>query len=157
MEKLFLLDGMLGSVARWLRICGYDTIYRKNADDEELMEEAFRSSRILVTGDKMLAKRAKKRGIESFYIQGKSIIDRLRRIGTKYNLNLEASEARCPNCNGELYKTDKEEIKNLIPQRSLEAYSNFWRCKSCGSVFWRGSHWENIKHTLETARGTDSL
>ncbi|MFP3950611.1 MAG: Mut7-C RNAse domain-containing protein [Candidatus Bathyarchaeia archaeon] len=157
MEPLFLLDGMLGSLARWLRICGYDTVYRRDADDEELMEEALSRKRILVTGDRMLAKRAQKRDVEACYIQGKSVTERLRVLGVRYNLKLEPTESRCPKCNGELVKVEKEEINNQVPKCSQEAYNNFWRCNSCGSVFWRGSHWENISRTLEAASCTDSL
>jgi len=32
-EPSFLLDGMLGNLARWLRIMGYDSVYLKDEKD----------------------------------------------------------------------------------------------------------------------------
>ncbi len=69
MAPRFLLDGMLGSLARWLRIGGYDTEYRKDTEDDELVDEALRWSRILLTRDEVLVIRAKKRGADSIYIK----------------------------------------------------------------------------------------
>jgi hypothetical protein len=148
MSKKFLLDGMLGSLARWMRICGYDAEYRRDMDDDSLMEEAMETERILLTRDKTLVERSKKLGIKTIYVSGESIVDRLRRVRDECNINLEPVISRCPKCNGILEEVEEEEIRAEIPPVSLDIFDHFWKCSSCGSVFWKGSHWDNIKQVV---------
>jgi len=53
----FMADAMLGRLARWLRILGYDTAYEKVITDEALLERVIRDDRWLLTRDRRLALR----------------------------------------------------------------------------------------------------
>lgn len=160
MKPRFLVDSMLGSLARWLRIGGYDAEYRRDAEDDSLMEEAFRTGRILLTRDRVLVLRAKKRGIETILVEGEGEVEQLGALAAALGLELDPSNSRCPKCNGSLTRVSRDEVRDRVPEASLEAFDVFWMCGSCGGVYWRGSHWNQIASTIEEAdklsRGEDS-
>lgn len=142
---------MLGSLSRWLRITGFDAEYRRDADDEDLLGEASASGRVLLTRDRALAARAAKRGVKALLLETEDEADQLGVVAASLKLKLEPSSSRCPKCNGALVKAEKERIMEQVPEASLAAFEEFWVCRDCGSVFWRGSHWEKIVSTLEKA------
>ena len=142
---------MLGSLSRWLRITGFDAEYRRDADDEDLLGEASTSGRVLLTRDRALAARAAKRGVKALLLETEDEADQLGVVAASLKLKLEPSSSRCPKCNGALVKAEKERIMEQVPEASLAAFEEFWVCRDCGSVFWRGSHWEKIVSTLEKA------
>jgi uncharacterized protein with PIN domain len=151
MRPRFLLDGMLGSLTRWLRICGYDSEYRRDSSDDELIETARRTGRILLTRDESLADRANKEGVEAYYLVGGNDIERLRLLSRTVGVELSPESSRCPKCNHELAKVEKLAAKGKVPEGTFEAFEEFWLCAGCGSVFWRGSHWPKITSTLAEA------
>ena len=61
----FIADGMLGSLARKLRIFGFDTLYYNDVEDFKLIEIGEQQERILLTCDKILIQRAMNAGISS--------------------------------------------------------------------------------------------
>ncbi len=151
MRPRFLVDGMLGSLARWLRICGYDAEYRREADDDALMEEASRTSRVLLTRDRELVLRANKRGVEAFLVNADDDVAQLGGLAAALGLELDPSCSRCPKCNGSLTRMEKDSVRDIVQEASLEAFDVFWVCGICGGVYWRGSHWDQIVSTLEEA------
>ncbi len=151
MKPRFLVDSMLGSLARWLRISGYDAEYRRDADDDSLMEEASRSGRVLLTRDRVLAVRAKKRDIEAFLVNGEGDVEQLGELAAALGLELDPSSSRCPRCNGILTRVERDQVRDRVPEASLEAFDVFWVCGSCGGVYWRGSHWDQIASTIKEA------
>jgi len=160
MKHRFLVDSMLGSLARWLRIGGYDAEYRRDADDDCLIDEASRTGRVLLTRDRVLALRAKKRGVETILVEVEGDVEQLGAIAAALGLELNPSNSRCPMCNGSLTRVDRERVQGRVPEASFEAFDVFWECGSCGGVYWRGSHWDQIASTIEEAenqpKGKDS-
>ena len=152
----FLLDGMLGSLARWLRIGGYDTEYRKDSDDDLLLEEAKNSKRILLTKDESLSARARKIGVHSIYLHGNSDELNLSQLVSELGLTFNPNESRCPRCNYQLSFVDKDKVVNRVPERTFRAFNEFWLCERCGGIYWRGSHWPKIIETLENASNKHS-
>jgi len=151
MGPQFLLDGMLGALTRWLRICGYDAEYLRNASDEELIRKAVDGERILLTRDRLLYRKAVRAGAEAFFIEGDGDIEKLASVSRRFNLELDPEKSRCPQCDATLVAVEKEAIEGKVPSRTLEAYDEFWICESCGKVYWKGSHWKNIVETVEEA------
>ena len=155
----FIVDAMLGDVARWLRLLGYDTLYASNVDDREILEKARKENRVIVTRDTGLYWRARKLGIRAVLLRntGSSVVDKLvvliRKTGIELPERIDPSKSRCPLCNGELVPVeDKSLISGRVPPKVLSAYDRFWVCKSCGKVYWLGSHWKNIYLQLESLR-----
>ncbi|MCK4437760.1 hypothetical protein KAV47_01695, partial [Candidatus Bathyarchaeota archaeon] len=125
-----------------------------------LMEEASRTGRILLTRDRVLVLRAKKRGVETILVEGAGEVEQLGALAAALGLELDPSNSRCPKCNGSLTRVSRDEVRDRVPEASLEAFDIFWMCGSCGGVYWRGSHWDQIASTIEAAdklaRGEDS-
>jgi uncharacterized protein with PIN domain len=145
---LFILDGMHGNLARWLRISGYDVIYFRDKDDDELIREALASNRVLLTRDLSLEKRAKKASVITLLMEGEKVRDHLAQIKKVLSLEVNPDESRCPICNGELTKKTREEVRFKVQESSLNAFDDFRICKTCDKVYWKGSHWEKISKVL---------
>jgi uncharacterized protein len=152
----FLVDGMLGGLARWLRILGQEVRYDSNAMDNDLLRIAHEESMVLLTRDRELYQRAFARKIVSVLVMGETEEERLAQIAKTFNLSLDATMAntRCPECGSELKETPKSDVSNKVPQESLKLYNQFWKCTNqiCGKVYWVGSHWNRIRQTLEEAK-----
>jgi len=151
MSPLFLLDGMLGALARWLRICGYDTEYLQNASDEELITRAAEERRVLLTRDRLLYRKAVRAGVEAFLVEGEGDAEKLASVSRRFSLELDPERSLCPRCDAPLVAVDKEVVRGKVPPRTFEAYDEFWVCSSCEKVYWRGSHWRSIVETVEEA------
>jgi uncharacterized protein with PIN domain len=151
MTRRLLLDGMLGSLARWLRISGVDTEYRKDTPDDDLIEEALGDDRILLTRDEALVNRARKRGVESIYIKAEADDEALKQLSEKLDLTYDPTQARCPKCNHAVEKVAKTDVAGRIPEGTYAAVDDYWVCPSCGGIYWRGSHWHRIVETLSNA------
>ena len=153
-EPRFIVDTMLGNVARWLRILGYDTLYRRDYKDWEILQIAKRDDRYIVTRDKGLHNRALNRGLKSIYLSIDDMAERLAYIAfiTGIRLYVDLEKSRCPICNGELRRVSKDQVKDLVPHRVYRVYQDFWKCSKCGKVYWIGSHWIKIEEILSRAR-----
>jgi len=144
---------MLGKLATWLRLTGHDTFYSTKMHDDELLRIASEQKRVLLTSDATLARRAKEAGIEFMLVRG-SVDEEVASVFLKFEIKPEADPAksRCTKCNGVLVRIDKDEkdqIEDLIPERTYNYYEEFWLCKYCKSVFFRGAQWINIDAYME--------
>ena len=148
---------MLGSLARWLRILGYDTLYYADRDDDELMTEASSTGRILVTRDSELVHRSIKNGTKVQLIQSDETLKQLQEIIETYHLEVTPKNTRCPRCNGLLESVEKTSLREVVPEESYNAFEEFWRCIECEAVYWRGSHWTQILESLERIHVSKSL
>jgi len=148
----FLLDGMLGSLASWLRICGYDSVYHVDMNDDALLLEAKKENRILLTRDKQLHERSEKYNVISFYVLGTNTIEKLAYLCRNAGIPLIPRSSRCSQCNSIIILIRKDKIIEQIPENSYKHYNEFWVCESCGKIFWKGSHWNKILETLNSAQ-----
>jgi len=152
----FLVDGMLGGLARWLRILGQDVRYDASTKDNELLRIAYEENMVLLTRDEELYQRAIARKIPSGLVLGETEEERLAQIASTFGLHLDVdmAETKCPECGSNLKETPKADVADEVPKTSLELYDRFWRCanQNCEKVYWVGSHWDRIRQTLEEAR-----
>jgi len=152
----FVADGMLGGLARWLRMLGYDTEYDSKMDDNTLLNHSQRDGTILLTRDQELHDRARKKSLSSVLILGKTEEDSLAQLGKSLGISLEIDMAatRCPKCGSPLREESKDDASDSVPPASLKLYDRFWKCTAtnCGKTYWVGSHWKNIRQTLENTR-----
>jgi len=143
----FIADEMLGSLARWLRIMGYDTVYAKDRGDNAILEAAKEEGRYLLTRDKELAARMGEIGV---YVVSDDLDAQLQQVAKRFELTADDSLVRCTVCNGELEVVDAERARGSVPEGALAANSVFFVCKNCGKFYWRGTHWINIRKKLES-------
>lgn len=153
-EPKFIVDGMLGKVARWLRILGYDAKYYNSLSDEELIKIAMEEGRILLTRDLNLHRRALTENLSSLLLDEKSKIDNLTKLvkELKIRVDIDVSLSRCPKCNSKLKAASKEAVASKVPEMSYKKFKEFWICPNCGQVYWQGSHWKDIYRTLKEIR-----
>ncbi|NYT11653.1 MAG: hypothetical protein GKC03_03765 [Methanomassiliicoccales archaeon] len=143
----FSVDEMLGSLARWLRIMGYDTIYHRDQSDTEIVNTAWEEGRFLLTRDKELAFRA---GDGGLFIEDDDVMGQLKQVSKLLGLTLDESLTRCTMCNGELETLSPKEAEELVPEGALKNNDEFFRCMRCGKVYWKGTHWVDIRARLES-------
>lgn len=147
----FIADSMLGRLARWLRLSGYDVLYENDVVDESIIERAKSEGRVLLSKDKNLCKKAKSRGIETTLIMSEDILEQLKQVARERNLTIRSTPefSRCPLCNGIVEKIEKSEVKNRVPKTVFESSGEFWECRDCKKIYWHGGHWKNIREVVE--------
>lgn len=133
---------------------GHDVEYSTKLGDMELLNEAKKEQRTLLTRDFMLYKHAIARGIDAYYLEGKTEPERLAELAKRFSIELriDMTTSRCPKCNTALESAPKEEIADRVEGNTLEHYDEFWMCPKCGKVYWQGAHWTKIRETLEKAQ-----
>jgi uncharacterized protein len=143
---------MLGRLARWLRLMGYDTAYWRDGTDSALIRQAGVEDRLIVTSDRQLAGR---RGIRVVLIASESLDGQIAEV--KAALRSVAPDqperfSRCPECNVKLEKLSGKAARDLVPPYVWHTQSEFRRCAGCGRVYWKGSHWPGMQARLEDDR-----
>jgi uncharacterized protein len=147
----FLLDVHLGSLARRLRLLGVDTAYGNDADDADLVEQAGRERRLLLTQDRrLLMRRALWAGA---YVRGHGADAQLADVLDRFAPPL-APWTRCSACNGELADVPKEQVADRLEPGTRRCYDRFARCRTCDRVYWRGAHGRRLDAVVAAARRT---
>jgi len=145
---LFLVDAMLGNIAKKLRLLGYDSEYFSDIDDSKLIEKAKNENRTIISRDHDLIDRAKKNEISSVYITKENEIEQFLEILETTHLQFDeisGDSARCTKCNSPTSQINKLEIKNKIPEGVLEYHDKFWKCDRCDQIYWEGTHIKNLQ------------
>ncbi|MCX8029967.1 MAG: Mut7-C RNAse domain-containing protein [Thermodesulfovibrionales bacterium] len=146
----FIADVMLGRLAKWLRILGFDTLYFKLIDDHELIRISKREQRIILTRDVELSRSKMVYGVflirsNNYYEQIKEVLSYLKGI----NQEILHLSGRCAVCNGELFSVDRTLILNDAPEYIVFNINQFFKCSSCNKVFWHGSQREKINLLID--------
>jgi uncharacterized protein with PIN domain len=144
----FVVDCMLGKLAKWLKILGFDTIYLNKAEDRDLLLIGRRQQRVLLTKDNRLLAAAK--DIRSLFIESDDWPEQLGQVLDTYKLaDSVRPHSRCLACNVELKSIPKKAARNLVTPFVLEKASSFAICPSCERVYWPGTHF----HSMDTKVG----
>jgi len=149
---LFLVDAMLGNIAKKLRLFGFDSEYFSDMDDSELIEKAKNGNRIIISRDHQLIDRAKKNKISSIYITKENEIEQFLEIFKTAHLQLDeisGDTARCTKCNSSTSRINKTDIESKVPQGVLEYNDLFWKCDECDQIYWEGTHVKNLQKFMD--------
>jgi uncharacterized protein with PIN domain len=151
----FLADAMLGSVARKLRIFGFDTLYVPDTDDDHVLKLGIEQDRIILTADRELYKRVTKQGAGGVLVDGADDLDDMAHIFSKLGISIDQSKigSRCAACNGALDARTPAEVGSLVPEAVLARHGGFWQCTSCKKVYWEGSHLLRIRDFARRLEG----
>ena len=149
-DTKFLADIMLGSLARWLRILGYDTAYDNRIEDDEIIERCRREGRIALTRDRRLTQRSRLRGC--LLIEHEELFEQIREVlkAIDHEISPNRLLSRCLECNSLLESVDKEAIRIQVPAYVFKTQSHFKRCPGCQRIYWGGTHRRNIYQRLKT-------
>lgn len=148
---------MLGKLATYLRMCGYDAAYaldRGIERDEALLAVARDENRILLTRDRSLADRAAAESNGetlpgSVLLFEREVTDQLRELlDVGFDLSLADRPTRCGRCNGQFERPTSDASRpEYVPEQDP-----VWRCRDCEQWFWKGSHWDDVAARLEDVR-----
>lgn len=146
----FLCDQMLGTLAKWLRIYGFDTYYaKKHMKDKELIAIAKKEKRVLITRDKELVYNAKREQVKTIKIQTKDLDDQIETVLQNVELDKDLVLSRCTICNSVLEKISKEKVKEKVPEKVFENHDEFLYCKNCNKIYWKGTHYEKMVDKID--------
>lgn len=142
-EPRFLVDVNLGKLARFLRMAGFDTAYRNDAKDRELIGQMLEEDRVLLTRDrKLLMHKVVQYGC---LVRSTRAADQLEEVLRRYDLFGEVNPySRCIHCNGLLKSVPKEEVLDQLEPLTKRYYNRFSQCTGCGQVYWAGTHRDRL-------------
>ncbi|MCD5390800.1 Mut7-C RNAse domain-containing protein [candidate division NPL-UPA2 bacterium] len=136
---------MLGRLARWLRMLGYDTLYPQ-VRDSELVRLARAEGRILLTRDTHLGRRE---DIEVLFIDSDRVQEQLKQIIKQLSLKIDnIMSSRCTICNSLLKEVGRQEAKDFVPEFTYVTHDKFGYCQSCHKFYWSGTHWQKMEEFL---------
>ena len=136
---------MVGTLAKWLRILGYDTCYDPAMDDHQLVRLARAEGRVLLTRDRELARRP---GLNTVFVNAESLEAQIGQVLTELELEPDRSFSRCPVCNEQLAEVDREVARRRVPKYVAQTQESFRACPGCQRIYWRGTHWQQMDEQL---------
>lgn len=146
-EKRFILDVHLGRLAKYLRLCGFDSLFSAFFNDREIIEEAVRESRVILTRDRLLLKNAT--AATGYLVKSQYHEEQLREVFEALRLREHVRLfSRCITCNAVLEEVKKEEIADRLLADTKKYFSVFRRCPGCDRIYWEGSHYDNMNKSL---------
>lgn len=146
MSERFIVDRMLGRLAKWLRILGYDTLYWRGNDWQTLKEKG--KGRILLTRTTTVSPGGDFQGV--ILVREDNPDLQLRSVTRELGLKIDEHRifSRCLICNRQLEKIPKEEVEGKVPDFVFSTYSEFSSCPGCSRIYWRGTHHENMRKKI---------
>lgn len=147
----FVADVHLGKLARRLRLWGLDTAYGNHFPDEEIVARALRERRTVLTRDVNLLKHKRLR--HGYWVRSLDPEKQWREVLRRYPAAKRGrSFSRCLVCNGRISRVKKSSVAGKLPPLTAKTYRSFFRCRSCGRVYWRGSHYRKLQKKARRAR-----
>ena len=139
----FVVDCMLGKLAKWLKILGFDTLFFSKIGDDELIAIAKKEERVLLTRDNELFERSDP--ASAFFIKSEGWQEQLKQVLDGLKLRDKAKPySRCIECNSVLKDLSRDKAKNLVTLFVYKNAAGFALCPVCGRVFWQGSHQKDM-------------
>jgi len=147
-EIRFVLDVHLGRLADYLRMLGFDTLYRNDFEDDELAQISSEQHRILLTRDRGLLKRSIV--THGYCLRTTQPRQQLAEVMARFHLAAQAQPfRRCIRCNGLLEPVEKAAVAAQLNADTLAAFDQFSRCRDCGQVYWPGTHYERMRRFIK--------
>lgn len=147
----FIVDVHLGTLARYLRLLGFDTAYDRQSEDRTLVRLSVAERRILLTRDVALLKH--KVLTHACFVHDSQPEQQLREVVTALDLTGKMKPfSRCMACNGKLRKVARRNIAGLVSAGVLATTQRFARCNGCGRVYWSGSHAQSLSRIVADCR-----
>ncbi|MHC2992282.1 hypothetical protein OB13_12020 [Pontibacter sp. HJ8] len=146
-ERKFVLDVHLGTLARSLRMLGFDTLYDNHVHDKQLVELAQSEQRIVLTRDVDLLKN--KAIPVGYWLRSQQTGEQLQEVIRRFHLVDHIKPfTRCMICNGRIAAVEKQTVLHRLPPKTQLYFDEFYRCSSCRRVYWKGSHYERMQELI---------
>jgi uncharacterized protein len=135
----FVLDVHLGTLARYLRLVGFDAAWRNDYDDPAIVDLAIRERRIILTRDRGILRQT--RVTHGYWLRSTEPVVQLEEVVRALDLGRQLRPyARCLECNGSIEPLERAAAQAVVPARVFATAQAFTRCDTCGRVYWAGSH-----------------
>lgn len=142
----FLADGMLGKLAKWLRLMGFYAEYAgSEMTDSDIIVYCTENRLFLLSRDRELCARFS----ESLYIESAHYTEQVKQVVRVFGHDRSLFFTRCPVCNGLTRKLDTTEIPEPLPESVRDRFQYIYMCEDCGKVYWEGSHFDAILDTID--------
>jgi uncharacterized protein with PIN domain len=144
----FVLDVHLGRLAGYLRMLGFDCLYRNDYDDPELAAISADENRILLTCDRRLLMR--KQVEYGYFVHARQPKQQLQEVLSHFALYDQVQPfGRCMHCNGRILTVAKNDIEEQLLEKTKKYHDEFFRCDSCQKIYWEGSHYDRMKTMID--------
>jgi uncharacterized protein len=151
----FVADVHLGSLARNLRLLGFDTTWARDLEDQAIIDIAADERRIILTRDKGILKAG--RVTRGYWLRATDTPGQVDEVIRALDLGGNIRPyTRCMECNGKLEPIERSEAARSVPLQVILVYRDFNRCPDCRRVYWKGSHFERLAQVVRRARGITS-
>ena len=144
----FILDVHLGTLTKYMRMFGFDTLYKNNYNDEEIIEISLKEKRAILTKDRGILKRSDV--THGYWIRSTKIDEQIIEVIKRFDLKEQIKElSRCLICNSVLRKISKGKVMERLPPKVKEYQNEFYFCANCDKIFWKGSHFTKMRGIIE--------
>jgi len=145
----FVADAHLGRLAAYLRMAGFDTLYRRDYQDEELASISANENRILLTRDRGLLKRTVV--TRGYCVRATNSREQFAEVLQRFDLAGAVSPfQRCVHCNELLQPTRKELVSDRLQPETKQYFGEFSICPECRRIYWKGSHYRRMQRLIDS-------
>ena len=151
-QTRFVLDTHLGKLARLLRMLGFDSLYRQNFEDNEIIQLSVEEHRIILTRDTGLLKA----GVvtHGYWIRSIMPNEQVREVLARFDLFARVRPfRRCMVCNSLITRIEKGSVLIDIPRKVRELHDEFYRCAGCRKIYWKGTHYHDMMEQIQRLSG----
>jgi uncharacterized protein with PIN domain len=142
----FVADTHLGRLAAYLRMLGFDTLYRNDYGDDELAQLAS-ENRILLTRDLGLLMRTVV--TSGYFVRAIEPRVQLAEVVERFGLiRAIVPFCRCVHCNALLRPVQKELVSHRLLPETRQYYQEFYICSLCERIYWKGSHYRRMQKLI---------
>ena len=146
-QTRFIADVHLGKLARYLRILGFDTLYRNDYSDHEIVDIALKEHRIILTRDLGILKYHQV--THGYWPRNTQPRLQLKELIETLQLDKQFKPfTRCSTCNDRLMSVPAEQVQHHLQEQTRLYYTEFYQCRGCRQVYWKGSHYYRLREWL---------
>lgn len=140
----FICAVHLGKLVRNMRMLGLDVYYKNNLSDEQIVKISLSERRTILTRDLGILKRSEV--THGYFVREVNPEKQLSEILNRFDLTNQIKPfSICLDCGTKLTPIKKSRALSVLPDKVKQRQSKFYLCKLCKKVYWKGSHYENMK------------
>ncbi len=150
----FIADVHLGKLTRYLRMMGFDVLYKNDFDDDEIVNLSLTETRAILTKDRGVLKRSEV--THGYWIRSTKVKEQVIEVIKRFDLiNIIKEFSRCITCNSVLKLISKNEIIDDLPPKVSKSQIEFSRCPACQKNYWKGTHYQKMLSFIQSVKDID--
>jgi hypothetical protein len=147
----FIADVHLGKLARYLRMMGFDVLYKNDFDDNEIVNLSLTERRAILTKDRGILKRNEV--THGYWIRSTKVKEQVIEVIKRFDLkNIIKEFSRCIECNSMLESISKSKIIAELPPKVSKSQESFSTCPACNKNYWKGTHHQQMLSFIQSVK-----